>query len=163
MSVSAAHPKAAKKVEEGRLVEADIGIGVHAVQHVGYERVCVGTTPVNIELSGAPGKDLQALVLSLDSFTLEQLGGWRRFEKIRLVHMIETRGFVEAPPPAEASFDDQVAVVEYVAGVSGAAPSTNGSAAFSAWLDDRDLIKRDVTQSRHFTDDAKTSPHVLGP
>ena len=155
VSVSVAHPKAAKKVEEGNLVEADIGIGVHAVRHVGYERVCVGTTPVNIELSGAPGKDLQALVLSLDSFTLEQLGGWRRFDKNRLIHMIETRGFVEAPPPAEASFDDQVAVVEYVAGISGAALRTNGSAAFSAWLDDRDLIKRDVTQSRHFTDDAQ--------
>ena len=65
-------------MEEGRLVEADIGIGVHAVRHVGYERVCMGTTPVNIELSGAPGEHLAALVLSLDSFTLEHLGGWRR-------------------------------------------------------------------------------------
>ena len=74
----------------------------------------MGTTPVNVELSGAPGKDLAALVLSQDSLTLEQLGGWRRWEKNRLIRMIETRSFVEAPPPADASFDDQVAVVEYV-------------------------------------------------
>ena len=128
---------------------------MHAVRHVGYERVCVGTTPVNIELSGAPGKDLAALVLSLDSFTLEQLGGWRRWEKNRLIRMIETRGFVEAPPPAEASFDDQVAVVEYVAGIRVAAQGTNGNAVFVAWLDDRDLITHDAMQSRHFTDDAR--------